>query len=248
MKSFLKSFVGHARATSFRIKVAAPDSLRPHLIPDRYRAKVAELQKWSNSDSHGYSLAPFDKMGCIFVHIPKCAGVSITKSLFGCLAGGHTSVEEYLYHYGSKEFAQRFTFTIVRNPYDRIASAYSFLLRGGMNQADTAFSMQHLSDTEDFNDFVQRKLRNSSVFWYWHFRPQMWYLRDPRTGGVGVDYVGRVETIQSDFDFISSRLGSNGSLENLNSSRSTSYPMDECSRQIIADLYREDFRMLSYQR
>jgi len=36
----------------------------------------------------GYSLKGFDDKQVIFIHIPKCAGVSINQTLFGNLGGG----------------------------------------------------------------------------------------------------------------------------------------------------------------
>ena len=43
-----------------------------------------------------YSYKPFVDSKSLFVHIPKCAGVSISKGLYGNLAGGHTTLSGYL--------------------------------------------------------------------------------------------------------------------------------------------------------
>ena len=43
----------------------------------------------------GNSYKPFDQNQCIFVHIPKAAGVSVCRSLFGNLAGEHTTIQIY---------------------------------------------------------------------------------------------------------------------------------------------------------
>ncbi len=43
----------------------------------------------------GYSYKPFDELKCIFVHVPKCAGVYVCRNLFGNLAGGHTQISLY---------------------------------------------------------------------------------------------------------------------------------------------------------
>ena len=53
---------------------------------DRFRT-YQELRRVETPD--GFSFAQFDAFRCIFVHIPKAAGVSVSKSLFGNLGGGH---------------------------------------------------------------------------------------------------------------------------------------------------------------
>ena len=84
----------------------------------------------------GYSFKPFDQCGCIFIHIPKCAGVSVSKALFGNLAGGHSRVVDYQLVFNSNEYSNYFKFTFVRNPWDRLVSAFFFLKKGGFNDAD----------------------------------------------------------------------------------------------------------------
>jgi len=54
---------------------------------------------------------PFDRYQCIFVHIPKTAGVSICRSLFENLAGGHTTIAKYQIIFSKKEFDRYFKFT-----------------------------------------------------------------------------------------------------------------------------------------
>ena len=61
----------------------------------------------------GYSYIPFDRHMCIFVHIPKTAGVSICRALFGNLAGGHASVSMYQIVFSKEEFDRYFKFTFV---------------------------------------------------------------------------------------------------------------------------------------
>lgn len=53
------------------------------------KLRVRETTEWG-------SYKPFDEKKAIFVHIPKCAGVSVNKALFGNLAGGHTTLDQYI--------------------------------------------------------------------------------------------------------------------------------------------------------
>ena len=61
------------------------------IVPAPVREWVAIRTKYRRlrtTEEWGFSLIPFDRHECIFVHIPKTGGVSISKSLFGNLAGG----------------------------------------------------------------------------------------------------------------------------------------------------------------
>ena len=78
-------------------------------------------------DSESNMLKVFDEKKCIFFHIPKTAGISLVKALFGDLDWGHRDVNYYINVFDKKRFNDYFKFTFVRNPYDRLFSAYSFL-------------------------------------------------------------------------------------------------------------------------
>ena len=61
------------------------------------RTKFKEHQKRRVTvTSDGYSYRGFDEKKAIFIHIPKCAGVSVNRSIFGDLGGGHNTIEEYI--------------------------------------------------------------------------------------------------------------------------------------------------------
>lgn len=83
------------------------------------KVKFEAMQKRRrNTSENGYSYEPFDKHKSIFVHIPKCAGVSVSRALYGNLAGGHTSFDKYTNIFEPKRISEYFTFTVVRNPWD----------------------------------------------------------------------------------------------------------------------------------
>ena len=90
------------RRTAFRV-----------LHPTRF-GRLQRLRKTVSPS--GYSYSGFDRLQCIFVHIPKCAGVSIASSLFGNLGGGHATLSEYRLVFDCREFNRYFKFAVVRNP------------------------------------------------------------------------------------------------------------------------------------
>jgi hypothetical protein len=214
--------------------------------PLRFR----DLQRKRRLESReGYSFKPFIDRRCIFVHIPKCAGVSVARSLFGNLAGGHTTMRTYEIAFTPEEFATFFKFTIVRNPWDRVLSAFLFLKKGGMNEADRAWAEKHLSRFHDFNGFVRYGLTSREVRLGTHFRQQCDFICIDRAEPA-VDFIGFYENLGADFDYISQRLNLRASLlsANKNESRTRDYQSyySEETRSIVAKVYADDIRLLGY--
>ena len=73
-------------------------------------------------------------LGCIFIHIPKCAGNAVQKSLFGEVVFGHQTIRQYQLALGSSEYRKAWKFAITRDPFERIVSAWRFLKNGGFMQ------------------------------------------------------------------------------------------------------------------
>ena len=100
-----------------------PYDLRRNIYARLKRAKFDRLQqKRRTVFDDGYSYEPYDRYRCIFVHIPKAAGMSVCRSLFGNLAGGHATLADYQIIFARAEFERYFKFTFVRNPWDRFVS------------------------------------------------------------------------------------------------------------------------------
>lgn len=152
---------------------------------------------------------------CVFVHIPKTAGQSI-EHVFLNLLGltwkqraplllrynanpelgpprlAHLRAADYvrLGHMSELQFTDYFRFSFVRNPWDRAVSFYKYIGR----------PTEH-----SFRQFAVEVLPND--LWntmYWFVRPQTEYLYDE--GRLMVDFVGRFETLQSDFREVCDRL------------------------------------------
>lgn len=203
-------------------------------------AKFAALQKkrWA-----------FDQHRCIFVHIPKCAGISLVKSLFGDFDCGHTNLRRYQIMFAPAEFKSYFKFTIVRNPYDRVVSAFLFLQKGGVNEKDKQWAEKNLAAYDTFDAFARQGLHRGNIRRALHFRPQSEFIC-VRKNRPGLDFFGYYENLQADFSFISRKLGINATLAeaNRNASREKDYRQyyTEASRKIVADFYADDLRILGY--
>ena len=196
------------------------------------------------------SFRPFIENRCIFVHIPKCAGISISHSLFGFNAGTHKTIKEYQIAFNAKEFNAFYKFTIVRNPWDRLLSAYRFLMLGGRNGFDKRWSETHLAKYPDFRAFVLNGLSEDEVLRWQHFRPQSDFLVDG-AGNMPMDFIGRFETLDEDFQTIAKKLGKSVSLQvaNKTAGEKVRYKdaYDDEMMKRVAEVYQDDIRLLNYQ-
>ncbi len=155
---------------------------------------------------------------CIFIHIPKNAGQSIEHVFLNDLGLtwenraplllrpnnnpelgpprlAHLQAGDYVkYKYVPQEmFDTYFKFAFVRNPYSRLVSFYRYL---------------KYNQYVDFPTFVKDYLRQRVLDQdYWFVGPQYEYLYDPSSGNCLVDFVGKFENLQRDFDEACQRMG-----------------------------------------
>lgn len=193
-----------------------------------------------------FSLRRCDDLRAIFVHTPKAAGTSVALSIFGELPY-HYMAADYIAIFGRRTFEAYFTFTFVRNPWDRLYSAYTFLSRGGWDEKDKAWAAEHLSPYRDFADFVRRGLERPEIQAFMHFIPQHEFVCD-RRGRVLVKHVGYFETIADDYRIISRRIGVDADLAHTNRSTEADYRgrYDDETRHIVGKVYARDIALFGY--
>ena len=97
--------------------------------PIRYRL-LLDLKK-KDVKMNNVSLKPIAESKSIFVRIPKSAGRSLSNSFYGCLVGSHIKLRDYQLIYKENEFNSFLKYTVVRNPWDRVVSAYFFQKKAG---------------------------------------------------------------------------------------------------------------------
>lgn len=217
------------------------------MSPGAYR----HFQEMRNIETDkGRSLKPFDEQKCIFVHITKCAGVSIAVSLFGNQAGGHLRVPHYQLIFSKQEYEGYFKFAFVRNPWDRLVSAFHFLRKGGTNKADRQWSQDNLSRYEDFHTFVTNWVNRKSVNQWKHFVPQYKFLCEPGSRTPRVDFIGYFENLGDDFTYVQNKLNRHTGLQHLNKTdgmkRDYREYYTEATRKLAAEVYWEDIQLFGY--
>lgn len=178
------------------------------------------------------------------VHIPKTAGTSIIKSLDIRFYLGHMFANQYPKHVWSK------LKTIVRNPYDRLVSAYEFMCRGGFH-----YNWEYLLIRDryrDFSDWVLYGLdenynqENDKYSAMETLIPQTEFLCHENEIILSPENIGRFENLDLDCK----RLFDIDSLPHYNHKTNTqhwsSYYTDDNVRLKVARLYARDFSMLGY--
>lgn len=219
-----------------------------HALPKKYWSLIA-LRNDKNTNE--YSLKGFEQNKCIFVHIPKCAGVSINKALFDNLGGGHHSAMDYQIIYGRSIYESYYKFTFVRNPWDRVFSAYNFLKEGGFDEKDKTWAEKNLLEYDTFDKFICEWVNARNINTKNHFVPQYKYICNA-AGKVIVDYIGKFEKIQEDYEHIVDKIGVTATLHHKNRTMSMNKELNytefytEKTRRIIRDVYKKDIELLGY--
>ena len=133
-----------------------------NMFPSLLRRPVQRLRR--KSIYHNYYITN----RCVFVHIAKAAGQSVSMALFGDKEPGHWSIRDFEWE-DSKLLNEYFKFTIVRNPWDRLVSAYFYLKNTTEYENDQIFASEYLTRFSTFEEFVHDGLDNESVFSWVHF-------------------------------------------------------------------------------
>lgn len=164
-------------------------------------SSVESLRTLIKGEGVYYSNA-FDETKSIFVHIPKAAGTSISNALYGGRQGHHTASA---YKKANLEkFDCYYKFTIVRNPWDRLASTYHYLLKSP-HAEDRAWAEKNITKYTSFESFVKNWLSKDSVYTWKHLLPQSYFIMEGNE--ILVDDVFKMENISSDFPIIANKLG-----------------------------------------
>jgi hypothetical protein len=214
---------------------------------ERRKAFIASQIRRRAITKDGYTYKSFDDSKSIFVHIPKTAGLSITEALYGNRAGGHASLRNYVLTFEPSVLRQYFKFTFVRNPFDRLVSAYFFLRAGGINQADDNFFKTELTRYNSFDHFATSWVSKKNVFKYIHFVPQVAFIKND-INSIRLNYIGRFESIDADFRAIAEKVRPNSQLAKLNRSKRGEYQQyySAEARKNVENVYKQDLENFGY--
>ena len=205
----------------------------------------------------------------VFIHIYKTAGTSVAKALAPYnvsphkrrtarllkrlrapfpptwdpgLSVDHKTAIESRDRLGAETFDDFFSFSFVRNPWDWQFSLYQYVLRN----ADHA-QHDHFLQMGSFNRYVQWLCEDEVA--HRDDRCQSDFLCNEQ-GELMVDFVGRFESLASDFADVCQRIGIKATLPRLNSSRDRVDYRSRCndrSAELIAIRYASDIERFGYR-
>lgn len=224
-----------------------PYEARFWLYKLRHWHEVSDLRRRVFPSPKGdFSLRSFDRLGCIFIHVTKTAGTSVAKALFNELPYHYTAVQ-YRVIFGRRDFNRYFKFAFVRNPWDRLYSAYSYLRGGGWDEKDRRWFTDNLPTAPNFNSFVMDWLDSERLASHLHLRPQSHFICD-RSGRPLLDDISYFETLAEDFARIARRLGIDARLPHVNASERLGYREAYTPEAIekVRRLYAVDIESLGY--
>lgn len=179
----------------------------------------------------------------IFIHINKTAGTSIGKAI-GLPVKDHLTAKEVIARIGKDKWDTAYKFTLVRNPWDKVVSHYEY--RRKKNKTEIA------SRNISFSDWVKMTYgENKDPFYYNNprsFQAQVEWLKDDK-GKISIDFIGKFESINEDFNQIKTVIGLDAELPHLNASRRTGYQSyyDDETRDIVASWFHEDIEVFEYR-
>jgi hypothetical protein len=139
------------------------------------------------------------------------------------------------------QYDSYFKFVIVRNPWDRVFSAYKAIMRDEINR-----KKRGINESLTFDDFVKYYVKKERLT-----QPACNYIKS-FSGNIDIDFIGKFEKLEEDYKVICERLKiKNTKLPHkLKSSTITvSYKeiYSEETKQIVAQYFAEDIEFFKYE-
>jgi hypothetical protein len=188
-----------------------------------------------------------------FIHIPRTGGSSIENALslfnkenlwengFRFNEDGCRYAPQHITHRMMDKYypitKEWFSFTLVRNPYEKIVSEYFYIHRHFKGRAITHFNE---------NNFYEWLKNDVTKFDIDHKLPQNKFIDKP------VDVIIKLENIDIEWDKINNKLNTNYIIEHKNKSHkndNTKYVLKQISKKtqnLIFEIYENDFIKLNY--
>lgn len=192
----------------------------------------------------------YQRASLVYIHIAKAGGTSITAPLFRHPVG-HRSIRQ-VQSICPKQVEQFPVFTVVRNPWDRLYSAYNHARQGGGSDTDVSPRFDYTSQAfSTFDSFIvnwlqaQENIGSIDMI----FRAQKWFLGGSESIKL-FDHIGRLEDLGPTVSWIEAQSGRKIEIQHRNRTSPVAASGEiEVSQQawkIVHNLYQADFELLQY--
>jgi hypothetical protein len=176
----------------------------------------------------------------VFIHIPKTGGTSIESAL------GHNRTEHrtatYLMKRHGTIWNDYFTFSVIRNPWDRMVSIYFYYKLN--NEPANVGIKKDMSPT--FLHFIH-EFKNKKRKWFQPFYvPQSDWLCDGEK--LLIDHVCRFENFNEDVSAVLKKIGVKRNLPHKRKSKHDNYKTyyDVETIEIVRDIFEKDIKLFNY--
>ncbi len=175
-----------------------------------------------------------------FIHISKCGGTSVTKTIANYYDINRSELRPKEYKFLTipelqqilgKDFLQYFIFTVVRNPWDRLVSYYHH----GKKETTKVQIFE-----KSFTEWIKRDQLPA---------PQTNQLYDQNKQFVSNLWIAQLEHIDTGWPFLCSRLNIDAPLQHNKKSthRHYSYYYNYIAKDIVSEKYKEDIKEFNYK-
>jgi hypothetical protein len=191
----------------------------------------------------------------IFIHIPKNSGTEMSKQIQEIYKNCELIKEvdkttgidkmhlylEVIDKYIDKDFfTKAIKFCIIRNPYEKIYSAWNYLKKR--------------YEYKDVNEFIKHKLSEEFIYGLElvnkdarvHYRPQYTFIYDEKNNNK-IDYIIRYEKLNEDIDKLNKKYNLKIPLYGNNKENMYIKYLNNESINKINELYKKDFELLQYE-
>ena len=199
----------------------------------------------------------------VFLHAPRTGGTSIAKAL------GY-DYEDINHFYELPDVGDRFVFSFVRNPFDRIVSTYHWLTDGQFKESlRLGFSIGTVKYKLSFEEWFEFRFTQQSIDksldyempenydGEWNEIDQHNALLGLRHWGIhsqclyaqSAEFIGKYEDLNTDWCRVANQIGMTSKLPVTNKSIRSGYKdyYDESMRNIIYTVYQDEFERFGYE-
>ena len=198
-------------------------------------------------DSPDYII--LDEKEVVFASVAKSACSSIKTSIYGSPPEG-IQIHQHTSHLSHRRIPKKktsyFSFAIVRDPYERLASCY----RAKFNKVDESkfmfsnYLFGFLKNDDSFEEFVRKVSKIPDILCDRHFKAQNKIVF---ASGKKIDFIGKFENLPSDFEEIRERYDfAELPMLNKSSGRTASDLFSDETRALASKRYEKDFELFGY--
>ena len=186
----------------------------------------------------------------IFIAVPR-TGTGSFRTALGLGGDWHRRVSDYCRVIGEQKISSFFKFAIVRNPWDRVVSIFHYHFTHerdyGYRDYKKQLTFSNFVRQINFNENLPKRIMDPSgkfeIPQFMTFTQSCWIDRK-------IDFIGRFENLQQDFNIICDKIGIPKQKLPLkhktNHKHYTEYYDDE-TRSIVAEKYAKDIEYFGYK-